>query len=152
MPRRKIKESVLDLRRRTVNFRRPERARNEGTTGRKRVDDTPRKTFKAHCFSGLICKTVVSIFLNGWRFLGFTPGQIIKWPIRIQKPVSIIMSPCNSKSFAYTKNFFFCNGAPLLAPQLSPTPFPTAWSLKKIRLGMTLFNRPFGSGRSKKRL
>ena len=33
-------KSLLDLKRRTVNFRRPGRARNEGPTGPKRLDDT----------------------------------------------------------------------------------------------------------------
>ena len=34
-------ESLLNLRRRTVNSRRPERARNEGSTGPKRLDAGP---------------------------------------------------------------------------------------------------------------
>ena len=37
------KEFLLNLWRRTVNLRRPERARNEGTTGPKRLDDTRRR-------------------------------------------------------------------------------------------------------------
>ena len=35
-------ESLLNLCRRTVNLRRPERARNEGSTGPKRLDDAER--------------------------------------------------------------------------------------------------------------
>jgi len=42
-PRR---EYLLHLCRRTVNLRRPERARNEGTTGLKRLDDTQCTTYK----------------------------------------------------------------------------------------------------------
>ena len=34
------RESLLNVCRRTVNLRRPERARNEGTTGPERLDDT----------------------------------------------------------------------------------------------------------------
>ena len=33
------RKSLLNLRRRTVNLRHPERARNEGSTGPKRLDD-----------------------------------------------------------------------------------------------------------------
>jgi hypothetical protein len=39
-------ESLLKLRRRTVNLRRPERARNEGSTESKRLDDTRCTTFR----------------------------------------------------------------------------------------------------------
>ena len=39
-------ESLLNLRRRTVNLRRPERARNEGSRGPKRLDDTRCTTYK----------------------------------------------------------------------------------------------------------
>ena len=40
-----MRESLLNLRRRTVNLGRPERARNEGSTGSKRLDDTRCKTY-----------------------------------------------------------------------------------------------------------
>ena len=40
------REWNLNLRRRTVNLRRPERVRNEGSTGPKRLDDTRCKTYE----------------------------------------------------------------------------------------------------------
>ena len=40
------KESLLNSWRRTVNLRRPDRARDEGTTGLKRLDDTRCTTYK----------------------------------------------------------------------------------------------------------
>ena len=46
------RESLLNLWRRTVNLRRPERAWNEGSTGPKRLDDTRCKTYN---------------FERGWR-------------------------------------------------------------------------------------
>ena len=51
----RMRASLLNWWRRTVNLRRPERARHEGSTGPKRLDDTPCKTYK------LVCTFVLSL-------------------------------------------------------------------------------------------
>ena len=47
-------ESLLNLWRRTVDLRRPDRARNEGTTGPRRLDDTRCTTYKRRWVTVLI--------------------------------------------------------------------------------------------------
>ena len=49
LPTQEKNESLLNLQRRTVNLRRPERARNEGYTGPTGLDDTTHRVASAPC-------------------------------------------------------------------------------------------------------